>query len=307
MVVSTEIQDLAGSPSPVRIVYLIDWIHQGGGTENHLRNLIHRSDRSRFHSTLFSLKPKNPSFYAEVDCPTHFLDVKRLLSVRSFVALWKFVWFLRRNHTNILQTYFQDSNLFGVIAGRLARVPVIVVNRRDMGLWHSPRSLRSFRIVNRLASYCIANAKAVKNLVARTEPFPQDRIRVIYNGVAPSPPKSEPALTRKELGLPDEVPVVGIVANLRQVKRIDLFLKVAAALPQSQVYFLIVGWGGLKSELTLQAEQLGIGSRTVFYQTDGRVPEVMALMNVGVLTSAWRDCRPWRLMSAGTVKLLPMG
>jgi glycosyltransferase involved in cell wall biosynthesis len=81
------------------------------------------------------------------------------------------------------------------------------------------------------------------------------------------------------------VPVVGIVANLKPIKKIDVFLRAAARLKSSDSHFIILGWGPLKTELVNLTHKLGLSSRVHFYSTADQAHEVINLFDVGVLTS----------------------
>jgi glycosyltransferase involved in cell wall biosynthesis len=110
---------------------------------------------------------------------------------------------------------------------------------------------------------------------------------VIYNALVTKSPVEGKRLTRADLGLPDDAPVVVLVANLRPVKRIDRFIDMAAQVVEKRpdTRFAILGAGELRESLARQAVDLGLGDRVHFA---GSVPEVgpyLELFDVGVLTS----------------------
>ncbi len=78
-------------------------------------------------------------------------------------------------------------------------------------------------------------------------------IRVVPNGVSV-------ALAVAGSGSANGKPVVGIVGRLEQQKRIDLYLEVLAALRARNVQLsgIVVGGGSLESQLTTDAETLGL-------------------------------------------------
>ncbi|GEM_PF-785410 len=269
----------------IRVAYLIDTFIKGGGTENQLAVLINNLDATRFESHLFTLRGSEQHDMPDVTCPVFSLNVTRLLSFRALTAIFRFVWFLRRNHIQVLQLYFIDSNIFGVIAGRLAGIRSIVVNRRDMGWWYETRALAWTNRLNRFVPYCLVNAHAVKEIVTRVEPFNESQITVICNGVALATDTISAARARAALGIPPTAPVVGIIANLKPIKRIDLFLRVAGRLPDKTTHFLIVGKGWLEEALKAQAQSLLPASQVVFRHTVVSAFDVLPAFDVGVLTS----------------------
>lgn len=276
--------DINKADSKIPVAYFLDRYGKGGGTENQLAILLNHLDRNRFTSHLISLRPAEVSSSIDVDCSTYFLNVNRLASFRALVGLFKLVRYLRKHRIKILQIYFQDSNIVGALAGRLAGVRNIVVNRRDMGWWYSTPALAWTNRVNRFTRFCLTNAEAVRQIVHKYERFELDQIRVIHNGVDHEPSGNQ-AVARKDLNIPESSLVVGIVANLKRIKRIDRFLRVAARLKDTSAHFVIVGTGPDEEELKAQVAASELKDRVTFYQTVDHIIDIMSLFDVGVLTS----------------------
>jgi glycosyltransferase involved in cell wall biosynthesis len=121
--------------------------------------------------------------------------------------------------------------------------------------------------------------------------LPPEKVRVIPNAVEldtlPADPAPLRAAARSAWGVDASGFVVGIVANLRPVKRVDLFLKAAAlvAAKVDSARFVIIGEGEERSALETLADDLGIADRVRFL---GLVHDVSGLLHgfdVGVLSS----------------------
>lgn len=279
-----DIKQPVDSPT-TSIVYLIDFLSYGGGMENQLAWLLKKLDRNRFSPHLVCLRHAKRSNTRDVGCPIEHLSVVRLLSFKAIGAIWRLSRLLRRQNTKILQIFSIDSNLIGVLAGRLAGVPHIVVCRRDMGLWYDSGPLRLVNFINRMANHCLVNSQAVKNAVVARESFGPSQVSVVYNGIPKPSLVDGPKLTRADLGVPDKVPLIGIVANLRPVKRIDRIIRVLGQLENREAHLVIVGMGVEKDSLKKLADSLGLADRVHFYYTVKRTLEVMQLFSVGVLVS----------------------
>lgn len=273
------------SSEPVRIAYLIDFFGGGGGTENQLAVLINNLDRTRFTPFLYTMRTVPLDNKLTVNCPVQQLNVTSLASLGAIKGINQLKQELQKNRIDILQIYFIDSNILGVIAGKLAGVSRIVISRRDMGWWYSQPRRHVTNLLNYSADYCIANAQAIKDVVSKYETIPKDKIEVIYNGVTPAKLNPATAATREMLGIPESVPIVGIVANLKAIKRIDRFVRMASQIKNTSAHFLIVGYGSEEQELTDLANSLGIGERVHFHYTADHVYDIMKLFSVGVLTS----------------------
>ncbi len=275
------------SDRKIRVGFFIDAYKPGAGTENQLRGILRHLDPSRVEATLITLRePVQDEYRAEIPWPVECLHVGSLFSPESAVRFVKLVSWLRKQRFDIAMIYFVDTNQFVVPACKLAGIHNIIINRRDMGYWYRSTLLLRLNAVNRLADYFLVNSEAVKRLVAERERFPLDRIKVVYNGLWDRR-SATGQVSKESLGIPEDAPVVGIVASLRPVKRIDRFVEVAAQVLRSVPHanFVIMGEGELRPQLESQATQLCVAERIRFL---GQVTDVGAYLkhvDVGLLTS----------------------
>jgi len=272
----------------IRIGYFIDSWKPGAGTENQLQGIMNHLDRDHFDAQLFTLRdPVAPEHGAHIPWPVDCLCVDKLKSTGAVRQFAKLIGRLKRERLDIANFFFVDSNLFAAPACYLAGVKARVVNRRDIGYWYRPGLLRILRLVNRLSTHFLVNSHAVKRTVIENERFPAERIEVIYNGQWNHDRSTAPPLQHREIGIHVDAPLVGIVANLRPVKRVDRFIDMAARVVQRipEAHYVIAGQGELEADLKKQTQTLGLADRVHFL---GHVPEVrrlLPLLDVGVLTS----------------------
>jgi len=272
----------------IKVLYIIDYLLTGGGTENQLRQMIANLDRSRFEPYLITLSI--PEMYKDVpsdisNCHHIDLNVPKLKSLRALGAVLKIARFIRREQIDIVQTFFIDANIIGVLAGFLARCRCIIVSRRDLGYWYTPRLLSLFRKLNRLAHAYMVNSEAIKRIVIERESVDPDKVVVIHNGHFDIPSDEASKLSKSDLQIPNDAPVVGLVANLRPVKRIDNFIKVASRVKRQDTHFVVMGAGSLKEELQRLAADAGLADRFHIAHTVDSIHEYIKLFDVGVLTS----------------------
>jgi glycosyltransferase involved in cell wall biosynthesis len=121
------------------------------------------------------------------------------------------------------------------------------------------------------------------------ERFPLEKVFVIPNGVDtqrfhPDRPSSD---LRKQLGLPTDARVAGIVAALRPEKNHELFLRAAAEVRKqiSSAHFLIIGDGPRREPLEQLTGELGLTDCVHFLGTRSDIPELLSAIDVFVLTS----------------------
>jgi len=272
----------------IKVAYFIDEYRPGAGTENQLQGILQNIDPEQVEAKLFTLRKEIPEEYRKtLPCPTECLHVGKLVSIGGFFKHIKLVRRLRKEKFDIVSIYFVDTNLFVVPACSLAGVKNIVINRRDLGYWYKPKILKILNRINKRADYFLVNAEAVKKVVTEKENFPSNRIHVIHNAVWDKPDPDKEKITRESLNIPPDSKIVGIIANLRPVKRIDRFLDIAKQIYEkaSETHFIILGGGDLKKELKQQAVNMGIEREVHFMGSVSNISSYLELFDIGTLTS----------------------
>jgi glycosyltransferase involved in cell wall biosynthesis len=254
------------------------------GTETQLLALIRCLDRRRFLPYLCLLRGDNPvSRKLEPDCcPVLRLGVRRLLGYTAVARAVRFARFLRRERIDILQAYFPDSSYFGVPAAWIARVPHRLRTRNNVGHWMTPLHRLLGRALNLFATGTIANCEAACRSLA-DEGTDLAKVVVLGNGVDLSRFHAVPPLARRQ----GERQVVGMVANLRPVKGLDVFLEAASQVVRHspEVVFRIAGEGELRATLEHEANRLGLKDRFQLPGSVAGVPGFLADLDVAVLSS----------------------
>ena len=201
--------------------------------------------------------------------------------------------YLRRRHVQVVQTHDFYTNVFGMMAATLARVPARIAARRETTGWRSRAQKRVERMAYRLSHAIVANAEAVKQQLIE-EGGQARKIEIVYNGLDLERLRPPAAASRDAVlasfGLPDErgLGFVTIVANLRHpVKDHPTFLRAAGRTLQAcpQARFIIAGEGELTGAMRELAAGLGIADQTFFIGRSERVAELLAISDVCVLSS----------------------
>ncbi|EPR30561.1 glycosyl transferase group 1 [Alkalidesulfovibrio alkalitolerans DSM 16529] len=278
--------------APKRIAFLIDAIASpSAGTERQLLMLIEGLDRREFEPWLCVLKG-SPWLSKSFDlCPVRVLDIESFKSPGAWMNVLRFSGWLRRERIDALQVHFRDSSLAGIVAARLARTPAVIAMRKNQGYWMNSAELRLQRFLNRFVDVFVANSEATRDWARRVEGILPERLRVIHNGFFGETRKAGDEAARRRarqtLDLPLDAPVAGIVANLRPVKRLDVFLRAAArvreALPSAR--FVIIGEGEERERLQTLVRSLGLNGEVRFTGRRMDVPDLLPAFDVGVLSS----------------------
>jgi glycosyltransferase involved in cell wall biosynthesis len=266
---------------PVRVCFLIDRLRPAG-TESQLVALIRHLDRARVEPYLCLLDGEDElSRSLEPDsCPVLRLGVRSLHRWETLRGAWRLAGFLRRERIDVFQVYFVDSTYLGVPVARLAGVPYVVRTRNNAGYWITPLHRWLGWVYHRFTDATVANCEASRRSVLSEERPSPRRVLVLENGVdlARFPLTPPPGAVSR---------AVGVVANLRPVKGLDVFARAAAAVRATHpgATFHVAGEGEQRPELERLAADLGLAGRFHLPGTVYDIPEFLGRLDVAVLPS----------------------
>lgn len=271
----------------IKIAFIIDQFGIGG-TERQLTYLIEGLDPNQFECSLFLLRGNHKNPLGPVKHRIEMLNVYRLASISSFFKLLKFSNVLKKNSFDIIQTFFQDATIFGVLAARIAGTRKILISFRDLLFWATRTKLLVHKYVSLMADYFLVNSNAVSMQVISH--FTSKSIKVIHNGISIKGPTFDLSIKRDlcdEFELDQNIPIITLVSNCnRRVKRVDLLIEAAAiVLREESATFLIVGDGHLRAELEKRSQQLKISDSVKFLGTRGDIDRILAGSNIALNTS----------------------
>ncbi len=277
--------DSASGNRPLRVCFLIDELARAG-TETQLLALIRHLDRARVLPYLCLLRGDNERSreLEPTDCPVIRLGVGALARLGSIRAALRFRCFLRQERIDAVQVYFPDSTYFGIPLAWLAGVPGRIRTRNNLGHWLTPRHRLLGRLLNSLTTHTIANCRAARDALLGHERPDPERVFVLENGVNLDRFARIPPLRAWDR---DAIVTVGVVANLRPVKGIDLLVRAAAKLVGTfpNLRFRVAGDGHQRPELEQLIRHCGlVGKFELCGQVDD-VPSFLGAVDVAVLCS----------------------
>ena len=279
----------------IKVVTLIDYLLATGGAERVALSIATRLDPERFESILCASRWPAPAGLEEGSRRAREELSRagvRLLGLGRSGKVDVWVWgrlarFLARERVDVLHAHKFGSNVWGTIAGRAARVPVLLAHEHTWSYEGQPiRRLLDREVIARGADRFIAVSRADQRRMSEVEHIDPARTLFIPLGTAPSPAQ-ELHDVRSELGLAPGSPVIGTVGLLRAQKAHDVLLQAAALLKERwpALRVLIVGDGPLRDQLQSLARELGLQETVRFLGYRHDVASVLAAMDVAVCSS----------------------
>jgi L-malate glycosyltransferase len=251
-----------------------------GGTERQMSELVRRFDPRRFTVHVACLHKRGAWLPRVLERAASVVEfpIQGLARAATMAQMASFARWCRREHIAVVQTCDLYTNIFGLPAAALARVPVRIGSRRELNPDKSAGQIRLQRLAYRAATKVVANSPAARQIL-EAEGVAPGSIAVIPNGV-------DPAL----FAIPERrgpVRTVITVANLRPEKSHETLLAAAARLTGAHpaLRFQIVGDGTRRRELEQQTTALGLSARVEFLGHREDVPALLAAADAFVLPS----------------------
>lgn len=260
----------------VRIVFIIASLHRGGA-EKQLTLLVRGLDHSRFHCTVIT------TYYGgELAKELNGIENVDVISVHKggrrdrIPALFRLNQLIRGLNPHIVHGYLDSSNVLALVTARFASARAVWgVRSSHLDSSQLDTASRFYRRLGSLlsarADLIIANSSAGRNFVMSLG-YPAKRVIVVPNGFETerfAPDSAGRARARKQWGVDDHTPLVGLVARLDRIKDHTTFLRAAALLTKRmpEVKFVCIGGGGsaeYELELRQLADDLELGNHVIW-------------------------------------------
>jgi len=292
---------------PIRVLHIVGFMGYGG-IETWLMHVWRHIDRAKFQFDFCYTGPTPGAYAPEIEslggrmvaCPLKKSDP--IGFARRFRAL------LREGGYDIVHSHVHHFSGFVLRLARREAVPVRIAhchNTRD-GKGSAPSRILYHALmkhwIRKYATHGLAASAAAAEALFGPQWQSDSRFRVLHCGIDVEPFRQNVsrAEVRRELGIPEEAPVVGHVGRFMPQKNHAFLLEVAAEVIKlhPDVRFLLVGDGPLRPRMEAKAHNLGIEKKVIFAGARSDVPRLMlGAMDVFLLPSAWEGL-PIVLMEA---------
>lgn len=267
----------------VPVAYLIDsYRNPYAGTEGQLYQLITHIKAYGFSPSLHLFRASDYLENNSFSCSVETLNIGKMFSLFSIIKLFRFGLRLRRQGVRIVHIFFNDASIIAPIALWCCGLKVLI-SRRDMGFWYSPAKLKALRVNRFFLAGAIVNSAAVKAITHQKEKIALNKIAVIYNGYDEIEDQ-EPASAAVQLPWQNNTIVIGLLANIRPIKRIEDAVRAIAKLDRPDVGLLVMGDGD-PCDLKLEAKNLGVESQVYFAGPVSNSLQWLSNIDIGILCS----------------------
>jgi len=276
-----------------RVLYLVDTLNVGG-TETQVAHVALRL-RSRAHDVVVGCLHAEGSLLEVLkrgNVPiVEFRKGKTLLSLSGLYQLFRLAHFLRRGRFHAVHAHDLWSNLLGIPAAWLARIPIIISSRRYLAdlEWYTPWRSAVMRVIYRLSTRVTVNSRSVRDLLARRDSLSPEKIQVLNNAVDVDRFATAQG-DREHLfpGTGSHSKLIAVVANMySRVKGHTYLISAASSVCRDipEAIFVLIGDGKERPNLEQQVRQAGLEKNFLFLGSRGDVPELLACCDLFVLPS----------------------
>ena len=129
-----------------------------------------------------SLDP-NSAMMADPPCPIYLLPLQRTWDLEAFRAARVLRHFLTNHNVDLVQTFFESSDLWvGAVAKTIPGMRLIW-SRRDMGILRDRKHRMAYRLLRRMPDRVLAVSEEVRRHCIEVDGIRPANVETLYNGI----------------------------------------------------------------------------------------------------------------------------
>lgn len=267
-----------------------------GGVDRYIRMLLKYLDKEKFENILVCSQDFHEEDYRGLADSFEQVEMTRDIGGHDLKAIKKIRVLIKRYNPDIV--YAHSSK-----AGAIARVADIGLKNRCVYNPHgwafnmrcSAKKKAMYTAIEKVAApfcnkiICISDAEkqsALDNKICK-----EDKLQVIFNGVDIEAYENgvHGAVKRREMNIPEDAFVVGMVGRMSPQKAPDVFIKMAKQVKEKvpNAHFIIVGNGSQEAEIRKYAEDNGFSDSLYITGWVDNPMSYVELFDVACLLSRW--------------------
>ena len=255
-----------------------------GGGERVVLRLANLLPQYGFRASLltFFLHPESPA-PQNAPCPIRVIPLHRTWDLTAIRGVMELRRFIKRERVQIVQTFFESSDIWAGVVTKALSDAKLVWSRRDMGILRSRKHHFAYRLLAGLPDAVLCVSEQVRQHCIIADRVNPSKIHTIYNGID---------LSRWNSSSPKRVgnQLVTTVGNIRRVKGHDVLVRAAAIVARHfpDVRFRVMGEvlePEYFRELQNLVHELGLNDRVIFVSGVHDLRPYLADSDVFVLPS----------------------
>lgn len=267
-----------------------------GGVDRYIRMLLKYLDKEKFENILVCSQDFREEDYKGLVDSFEQVEMTRAIGGNDLKAIKEVRALIKKYNPDIV--YAHSSK-----AGAIARIANIGLKNRCVYNPHgwafnmrcSAKKKVMYTTIEKIAApfcdkiICISDAEkqsALENKICR-----EDKLQVIFNGVDIDAYENgvHGAVKRRDLNIPEDAFVVGMVGRMSPQKAPDVFIKMAKKVKDSvpNAHFIIVGNGNQEAEIRKYAEDNGFSDSLHITGWIDNPMSYVELFDVACLLSRW--------------------
>jgi glycosyltransferase involved in cell wall biosynthesis len=206
-------------------------------------------------------------------------------------AVFFFLFHIFSNRVDVIHFFLPESYLLMGPVSLLHMRSKKLMSRRSLNTYQKkyPAIVRKFECwLHGRMDLIIGNSRKVVQQLKYDELVPEDKLRLIYNGVVvPTTSVSVRSRVRRSLKIPIASTVMTVVANLIPYKGHKDLLEACSMLENGDWRLLLVGYNSsdIQCELEFLAQEKNISAQVFFLGSRNDVSEILAASDIGLLVS----------------------
>jgi glycosyltransferase involved in cell wall biosynthesis len=279
----------------VKVLYVINKLGEQGGAERFTLGLAAALPRDRIEPWVCVTRSATDGalrILREAGVPTVVLGRRTRWQSHRMLGLSRLLY---RQRFHVLHTHMFGSNVWGMVLGRVARVPVLVAHEHTWSFEGNPaRVWADANVIGRLATRFIAVSSLDARRMIEHEGVPAGKVLAMPTAWVPRPDSGGDI--RAELGLGPDTPVIATAAVLRPQKAIDVLLDAfSLVLERIPAAHLVIAGDSvmrpngtrdpLRQTLEAHAAGLGIAGSVHFLGVREDVDSILAAADAAALSS----------------------
>ena len=275
-----------------KILFIIDYLYEIGGTEKHLLQLLNNLTKSKYETYLLALDYSEETLQKFSNHCTEALTwpLQRIFSFETPSYIRNLNRFVHQKKINIVQSYNAVSDIVGAMITRDNQQLHQVINFRDLGKYRHKHYDLALKLFSSKRQHYIAVSDKVGDYYVQKYKLPPDKIYTIYNGIDFSTNGKSENDDRRKIANREKISknafIVGNISHFRSEKAHDLFFKAfeIASKRIPKIVALMVGGGPLLEKYRHQYVSLVNCGKVLFTGYREDATELIECMDIFCMT-----------------------